>query len=99
MKFANTRRDSSVVRGSCDPVWPEDETHDFVVYHLDQKLSVEVLDYDHISKDDHLGCTEPMSIEELRPWCEGGMQLYDSAVLLASGSVYEKGEGRGELKL
>jgi len=65
LRLADNEWRSSTVKKTCDPVWREDDVHDFVVFDPKQQLTVDLYDEDKLSADDHLGCAMPMQVGEV----------------------------------
>jgi len=58
-----------------------------------------VLDYDWISKDDHLGVIRPMGVTELQGHLSQDIPIFKHAIYLAAGSHFEEGAGKGVVTL
>lgn len=57
---------SSTVQATCNPVWREDDYHDFFVYDVEQHFSFEVYDADRFSSDDLIGISRSIAVTEAR---------------------------------
>merc|ERR1711972_1304033 len=62
VKTADERWESTVVAGTCEPEWPEDEWSDLFVYDREQRVWASVFDHDHGETGDFLGATRDISI-------------------------------------
>lgn len=99
MRFADQRWVSSVVKATCNPEWPLEEMHDFLVHNMEQKLCVEVLDEDWTNEADHLGSIAPVRIQDVVDVEHKDLPIYEQAILLDAGSRVNSGAGRGVLRL
>jgi len=88
---------TSTVKGTCDPKWPEDETHDFVVYDRTQLLSINVMDDDSLNADDRLGQPEPLEVIDALKKSGKEVPVFEKAVFIRRGAAYTTGPGRGDL--
>lgn len=53
---------SSVVEKCCNPVWPESQVKDFMVYDKEQKVQIDVHDWGMLKSSDLLGQTGPLTV-------------------------------------
>lgn len=62
VKTADQRWESSTIQGSRDPVWPEDEFGDLLIYDLEQRVWASVFDHDHDETCDFVGASKDLSV-------------------------------------
>lgn len=67
---------SSVVKGTCDPVWTEADTHDFTVFDPEQKLRICVFEGGFFHVHDMLCHARSRTVAEILPWSEKPLPLY-----------------------
>lgn len=96
VKTADERWESSTVEGSCDPVWPEEDTGDLFVYDYDQRIWATVYDHDHANACDFVGATKDISLAT-------AIHTQDGLALYAEEHVSQEDADevpiRGELRL
>lgn len=86
---------SSHVSKSLNPVWRTgDIRHEFLVFDQDQRLYIDVYDYDFGSSDDHLGRARPLSVTEALARSQQPLELFDEN---AEPSRVKPSENRGTL--
>lgn len=101
MKVGGDTWKSSVVKGTCDPEWPADEFHDFLVYDTEQLVFAKVYDQDWCNDDDFLGRSEPLQVRDavaLSP-NKKPQALYQKARFLRRGKTIKEGPKEGHLEI
>jgi len=72
---------SSAVKGTCDPVWTEADTHDFKVYDEQQRLFVDVYDQNTSHKRQRLGWARPLTVAKVLSLVHVPEEMRDCGVL------------------
>lgn len=62
VKLAGETWKSSIIKKTCDPVWPDNEFGEFLVYDREQRLQITVYDSDMMDSDDLLGVVPTMML-------------------------------------
>lgn len=76
IRLADAEWRSTTVNRNCNPKWPEGNTHDFMVYDLNQSFVVEVYDEDMGKPDDYIGRSRPHRIADAIQRPERDVQLF-----------------------
>eukprot|EP00928_Gymnodinium_smaydae_P000639 TRINITY_DN10245_c0_g1_i1.p1 TRINITY_DN10245_c0_g1~~TRINITY_DN10245_c0_g1_i1.p1 ORF type:complete len:1160 (-),score=267.08 TRINITY_DN10245_c0_g1_i1:126-3122(-) len=65
LRFAASECRTSTVKGTTDPVWPDDEAYSFIVFDMEQRLWIDVYDDDHLlGSADFVGHTRPLGLQD-----------------------------------
>jgi len=84
VKLCDIEWTSSTVKRTLSPRWKASDTHDFVVWSMDETVSIDVWDADTFKKDDFIGCIKPIKVHEAvdrsKASDEQGLQVYKHKV-------------------
>lgn len=101
IQLADDEWSSSTVSRTCDPVWPQGESYDFLFFDWRQKLLIEVLEGRLLGTSDKIARAEPLPILHalVDLDMQGGLPLYGHDETAADGYVEDETKVSGRLYL
>jgi len=90
---------STTVKDTCDPVWPEtDDPGHFIVHDREQKVLIEVFDDDQIGADDLIGVAQGICVADAVGPAES-IPLYEKAADVSGAEAPEEAKRCGNVTL